>query len=218
MPYRRRRRYIKRRPKQSMKRIAKRVVDAAIEDKITSAALTTNFGSIGSSWTHQAFTNLATGTTAGTRVGRRIRVKSVLFYGTITGGALDTTTVEDYMNTIRVVIALWSKQQTFTSSDIGMSSVIQKDSYSNSQLIRKYYDKYIVLQQTQGHTGYIPGFKYFKYYKRFKTPIVITYGIENGTGTFLPDKWLTLSMISDSSVAPNPGFTHGYWKLRYEDA
>lgn len=200
-----------------VKRYVLKEIHKNIENKSQQSALVDNFGSISNSWSELVVCNPAEGTQENQRVGRMITIRSLEIKGIICNGASGTLTDDPY-NVVRVVVALWNGADV---SPLGggianINSPITKTYFSGGNLIRKYLDQYIPLEVTgtekgQGD-GYTPQLKQFKYYKKLN--IKLYYAANDQT---LYDKLLIVSMISDSSAVPHPGFVAGYIKVTFED-
>jgi len=208
----------------SVRRYVRNVLDRHVEDKFQSyniADAGTAFGSVGNAWQEFSVGLPAQGLTGATRVGRRIRLKYLKLYGIICQGSSGAL-LDDAYNATRIVVALWSGTSGTTplqTSAFPMGYPLMKmTSLPGNGLIRKYLDRYIALnsngtEKGQGD-GYVPGIRTFKWFKRF-TNLYINFADDTYT---YPDKRLQISMISDSSANPNPGFVTGHIVLCFEDA
>lgn len=209
--------------KKAMRDIAKRVVDANTEDKVMWQKLPTNFSSIGI-WNEQNICKPAQGTASNQRVGKKIKVKSIEIKGTIAAGS-SASALDDPYDTVRIIVATWNAANdtpmtTLEAATAGMiNSPVKKGVDDFALLIKKYLDKYIpltaVCTEKGAGDGYVPQLKTFKFYKRFKNGLPITFSDE---GVTYPEKRLCLSMGSDSVAIPHPGFTDGYVIVHFEDA
>jgi len=197
-----------------------RAIDKATEDKLVVKTLRTDMSSIPiTTWTEINLCNPAQGLTNSTRVGRRIKIKSLEFRGIIAGGANESA-FDDMYNTVRVVFALWN-----TTNDTPIGNALDRDyplqstTYTGAQkLIKKLYDKQIGFQvastEKAAGDGYAPEVKSIRFYKRFKN-LYIEYADDSTT---YPNKRLIMSCVSDSAAVPNPGFIGGYTFVKFEDA
>lgn len=195
---------------------ALRVADRLKADEYLSPGLITNFGSIGNSWTEvDLLAGLSLGLGNGQRDTRRVAIKSLTIYGVMEAG--------DANNTLRIIIGLWNRGISgafgtpLATSGSSMNSLITRDSEQETyRMVRKYYDKFKVLNYNGVTTtpADIANLRIFKYYKRFKKPIIIQY---SGTTAILANRTLMMHAISDSAAIPNPGFSYGYIKIRYEE-
>lgn len=201
------------------KREMYKAIHRNVENKIQYGSMLTKFNSIGNTWNEQIFNKIEQGPAVNKRIGNTITIKSIEFNGVITGGASGTF-IDDVYNMVRIVIALWDGND---DTPLGTASwsvdypLRRCLSPTGSTLIKKLYDKYIPLQSVgyDGTEGILPGVRKFKYYKYFKKGAKVTYS--DNTKDY-PDRRLIMSAISDSSVAPSPGFIAGYWVITYEDA
>jgi len=205
--------------RKSIVKVVKQQLDKAIEDKYSDDFLSNIWGSIGQSWIEKDVTAIVQGTTGSTRIGRRIRVKSLRIYGVISQGSNETL-ADDPWNIVRGVVGVYAGNGGLTpllTNTVSLASVLRKQTCQ--PLISKYMDKYIPLQvistEQGAGDGYTPQLKMFNFYKSFKN-LYITYAADGATIT--PDKRLMISFASDSSVITNPGFLTGYYTLTYEDA
>lgn len=218
MPYRRRyrRRYRKRTTAVSprVKRYVRKQVHRNIENKFSNTELTDSYTSIGSSWIETDLTALSQGDGVNQRSGNEIKTMGFSLNGVLVGGQVNLA-ADDKLNTVRIVLALWDSttQTPLADNSATISSYVSRRSNVGRGLIRKFMDKTIVLR-TPGRdsTGYLPSVRYLKFFKRIKT----TVRYYNNVITAANVK-LVLSIISDSSVVPNPGFTSGKFNLFWED-
>lgn len=205
----------------SVKKYVSRVMDKQIEDKIKTGSLQATFAILPNvAWSEYPITNVSQGIGKGGRIGNKIRVKSVEINGVIAQGSNELIT-DDAWNVMRIILGLYNGVNTpLTSANLSINDVMRTD-YSSAKgtLRQKYLDKYVplnVVSTEQGAgDGYTPQVKLFKYYKRFKRPILIEYADDAVT---YPNKALVLSMISDSVAVTHPGFINGWWCVTYEDA
>lgn len=225
MPYKRTyKRYQKKRYAPSVnRRIAQlaRKIDQNIENKQITVSLQATYGAITTNWTESDLTNISQGTGSANRIGRKIRIKSIEIKGVIANGDAETA-LDDPYNVVRCVIGLWAGPAGSTPLATALTTIqapIRKNLGTRNYLVTKFLDRYIPLTVTSTEKGagdgYTPMLKSFKYYKRFKTGILITYGDDT---TSYPDKRLILGMVSDSTAVPSPGFVVGYLVMTYEDA
>ena len=198
----------------------RRAIDTNVEDKHLSYNLDTLFPSVSNNWTEANVCNPDQGDTVSTRVGRRIRIKSISIRGILLGGVSDLST-DDVYNTVRIVIGLYqgTSNTPLAAGGQGYDNplIATSGTSAGQRLIKKYYDKYHAIQ-TCGKglsAGYAPVPREFEFYKRFFRPIVVTYG--DSTEDY-PSKALIMSMQSDSMAASNPGFVCGYVMCKFEDA
>lgn len=205
--------------KTNIKQIVRKELDKSIEDKIQYSNLG-NFVSVGNAWIENSLTDIAQGTELWNRIGRSIRLRSLEIRGALAQGSTETA-ADDAWNVIRIVVGLYSNKSItpLASGGATLNTPITPKLCSNGQLLRKFMDKYVALNVTcneQGAgDGYTPQVRTFKYFKKFKKPILINY---NGANLGDANKHLQIGMLSDSALAVHPGFVCGFWKLCYEDA
>lgn len=203
-----------------VKRYVHRAIARNIENKYAIGDLNAVFGSIPATWTEQVLVNPSQGVTPQTRLGNKIKIKSLEMKGVMAGGCAENV-LDDPYNVVRIVIGLYNGSDTtpLTDAPAVMDAPITTRLYSQAQLIKKYYDKYFhfnaVSVEKNGGDGYASNTVGFRYYKRFKKPLWITWGDDSTT---YPTKYLIMSALSDSGAVPHPGFIAGYWKVTYEDA
>lgn len=203
----------------SVKSYITKTLDKSIEDKHIVRNLT-DWNSISTSWSEFNMSSMAQGTGGEYRIGRRIKIKSLLIKGVLCSG-VNQTSLDDAYNVVRIVIGTF----TFGSGTTPLASyaiTINQpiDSTVGVAAVQKLYlDKYITLNCSTNEKGpgdgYAPVLKNFNYYKKFKKPIYINFADDTAT---TPNKRLFFSLISDSVAVPHPGFINGYIYMRYEDA
>jgi len=223
------RRFYRRRPyvPRSVRSYVRRVVSSNIENKRNVVRLDTTWGSVPSAWTEGVITRIPQGDHIFARVGRRINVRSIEIKGVITQGTSGLLP-DDAYNVVRIVLGLWSGLSTTNSAPLSASSLTISDpisSWNSSggtntyRLIRKYLDRYITFSSpsmmSDDGISLVPATRTFSYFKRFVKPMYIQFTSGDAESA---DRWFCLSMISDSSFAPNPGFASGYCLVTYEDA
>lgn len=202
----------------SFKRHAHRIITAAAEKKTLNSAVT-NFASLNNFWHEYLFGIVAQGTTGETRIGNKIAITSINI-NMILESAQTGTDMDDRSNVLRIVLALWDRdQQTtgvvtqLTDQSVTFNNPITHDVFPD--LKKKYVDKFILFTpKGVDGAGYLPNLRQFKYTKKFKKPLIITF--RNNAAT-APDQVLALSMLSDSVVVPHVGATSGWIRWHYTD-
>lgn len=188
-----------------------RTISRNVEKKFYPIQLTNEFSSISTTWVEEDTCAVAQGVSYGGRIGNKIRITSFELQGVI------STQAADNYNTIRIVLALW-EQGAGTSPlatlgnappTYGVDSPIKTKYGTKGLMLRKFWDKYILLEEGTGKS------KCLNYYKKFKKPIEIQYG--DNTTTY-PSKRLILSVISDSGAVTHPYMSAGYFITNFEDA
>lgn len=196
--------------------------DANQEDKRSLFYLQDTFASVGNAWIELLLNGPPQGTQAGNRTGNRIRLRSIELKGFLVQGSNELVT-DDAWNEFRMVLGLYSGASNVPLADAAVPLGGALDPAvmpARARLLRKYVDKWIPMNVTSTEQGagdgYTPSVQVVSYKKSFgKRGIVITFG--DDTTTYI-DKRLILSMTSDSAAVTNPGFTHGYVLVKYEDA
>ncbi|AUM61641.1 putative capsid [uncultured virus] len=211
-----------RKHRRSFRKRARALVAAAAEKKYFLSSFT-DFAALNNVWHEYLFGIMSQGVANGQRIGNRVEISSVNIRLTLesgnTGGVFD-----DSHETLRIVMAVWDRKDkdTTVSTQLeegtrrGFSDPITRTDMPG--LKRKLLDKFIhmVPQGTNmGDTGYTAVLKEFKYQKKFKKPIVITF---KDNTALRPDQVLALSMLSDSAVVPHPGAISGWVSWRYTDS
>lgn len=214
-----------RRTRRSIKRVVKRVLSQAAEKKIAIATLPAAFSSITSTWTERWLTSsIVLGTDDFQRIGRKIRVLSIEVHGTLQNGYGGAT--GDVWNQVRFHCGLWryntSVSNPLAADAITFNNPISKNGFGTTQmearLIKNYKDKTInfnpphTFDNAGAYQYTFPVVRSFKWYKRFKKPVVITY---DSAGN--PRSDILMAVMSDSLVASNPGFINGWLKIMYDD-
>jgi len=210
--------------KKHYRKPTKKSVTAIVKNQIAKSqewghftrSMVDEFGSVPNSWLeYDLCSQITEGDDVMNRQGREIRIGSLEIKGIMSAAAVGGVG-DDLVNQMRLCIALWNGSATtpLETSGVDLETPIMKSDLAGNQLIKKYVDKFIPLNTTcQGRAnGYVPEYKTFKYYKKFKEPIVVKFSSNAGT---YPDKKLMVSFISDSSAVTNPGFVSGYMNLRF---
>lgn len=213
-----RKRSVLKRSRAFAKRV-KKIVYSTAEKKIQSLDVGSLFSSVSVSPQEQALGQMSQGTSSITRVGRRIAIHSFVFRGTLVAGCTGVQATDDGYNRFRIVLGLYDGDYTVPLSTlgVGVDTPFNKILYGTDHLLRKYWDKHIILNTHADldGTGALPYPRIIHKVIKFKRPIIIT---TRDDTTFSPDKHLYLSMVSDSTAVPNPGFLSGaYAYIRYTD-
>lgn len=197
----------KQEPTMAIKKYVNNAIYKNMEFKYSACVITSIFSSIPTTWVESDLTSVNQGDTGVTRDGSQIQVHAVQIDAVLSNG--------DNRNTIRVILALWDHTSDSPLADnaAGIDSIIIKQNINGytDGMIRKYVDQYITF--TEPYDGG-DDIKRFKYYKRFKKPLLIRFS----TGGTTNSKRLILSMISDSGAVPNPGVINGHAHILFTDA
>lgn len=205
--------------KQVTKKWVKKQIEKDVEHKVITRSLRTSFGSVSTSWTEVDLSTMPAGTSSGLRIGRKVKLTSLEINGILGPGASETL-LDDAYNVFRIRIATYEGGGApMTAASIALDQPVRHDlSTAGPNLIKTYMDKYVPLNvaatEKGGGDGYAASLRKFKYYKKFKNPIEITFADETAT---YPNKRLIMSCLSDSGAAVNPGFSTGWILLRYTD-
>lgn len=197
-------------------------IDRHVEDKEFVLPLT-NYPSISTTWSEYSLFQPAQGTTVSTRIGNRIRMKSIQMYGVMAGGQSELLTDDPY-NVVRIVIAMYKGMSGVTplnSIGLDLNTPITRVSGSNlgSSIERVLYDRYVTFSvastEKGGGDGYTPTLRTVRYYKRMYKNNIVSFG--DNTITY-PDRRIIWSVRTDSAANPSPGFIAGYIRIKWEDA
>lgn len=204
----------------NIKSYVNRTMAKVVEKKHIIKNMVSSFGSIPSTWIESDMSTTPQGDGVSEHVGRSLLLKSLEIRGVVNSSAVGNI-LDDGWNVLRVIVGLFdgSVSTPLQTAGISFNDAYFKSVGGSANLIKKYMDRYIALPVTgveKGNgDGYTPGMKTFKYYKKFKKPIKITYS--DGTSNY-PDRRLIVACISDSGSVPHPGFVAGYMVARYVDA
>lgn len=206
------------------KKPAKKTITAIVKKEINKSqdwhfyqeTLPAVLGSVPNSWVEvDICPKITEGDDVTNRTGREIKIGSILIEGTYGPGAI-VSGADDPFNTMRIVVATFKGAVSATplqSAGVDLHSAILKKSVGGNLLNKLYLDKYLACNVTESvASGYVPEIKTFKYYKKFKNPIVVNYSSSAGT---YPDTKLFISMISDSVTVVNPGFFAGRYIIKF---
>jgi len=193
-----------------------RIPAAVPEIKMVTRTLSSIFPSVGTAWVENDIGNIGQGVTVFTRIGRRATLLYCEISGVLCQGDIGTT-LDDPYNTVRVVIGLYKSAVPVPLNTAGavINSPITKELSTNGLLIYKYIDRYIPMSaKCLGATaGYVPSTVSLNF--RFRIGQTVIYGADNAN---FADKVLVMSVISDSTVAPSPGFIAGYLRVGFRDS
>jgi len=192
---------------------------APAESKIINRSLSTYFPSISTTWSELDITNIGQGTTVQTRIGSQVHITTIRITGVIAQGSSQTA-LDDPYNVVRIVVGLYTAgglpSTPLLTAGATLNSPICSQSNTNGRLVRKFLDVYVPLHvvcvERDGGDGYVPSLKKFDYSVRVS--FRQTYGTDAAT---YPNHTVILSMISDSSAVPGPGFVAGRVETRFTD-
>jgi len=173
----------------------------------------TQFGAVSTTLTtYSCYSKLAQGASINQRIGLAIEPRSLTIEGTLQGGQSNLAT-DDSVNTFRVLIV--AGPPGVTPSSINVSSIIDVRSTPGVDVVLA--DRIVTLESpSRDGTGYMPAVKRFKLVitdlRKKIGPIYFT----GGAGT-VKNRELWICVVSDSAVAPSPGFINGALKFDYYD-
>lgn len=205
--------YSRRKSFKNFARKVRSVITRSNETKYSANYLPSVFPTISSTWSESNFTALAQGDDVfSQRQGRRIAVTGFYLIGTLQGGQSNLAT-DDRINTVRMVGWVADNSTPMATAGHPISDLIGKR--NNAGLIYKWCDRYFNLMSPgRDSTGYMPAIRHIKIYHKFKKPVIIDYSSTTGASW---NKAIGMSMISDSTLAPSPGFTVGQIRMMYKD-
>ena len=195
--------------RQSTRAIVRAPATYKTEVKMREATAVATFGSFSN--TGQVFTmaqNIVLGTDNNQRIGRKIVLTGFRIQGTLIGAQINGVADDPY-NAIR--ITCYTVKQGISGIAFGVNDIL--DAYHFNGLSTVYYDKRILLKvPAKDSTGYIPATRLVDIKIKFRKPITYD-AISN-----VAENEVFLQCVSDSAVAPNPGFVNGRVIGYFEDA
>jgi len=190
---------------------------AGTELKTQLLALPAGFNSVGSSWVESdVLALLAQGDDIGQRNGRRIYLRGLEIRG-ILAGAQSNIVTDDAYNNLRIVVARYTGTAggitPLGSSGGGVNFSGPVVPGYGQNCLQVYYDKTHSLQSPgRDSVGYIATAKPISI--KLKLNMLCTF---QGTGSGSNNDHIVVSCISDSLVAPNPGWTFYSAALHFTD-
>lgn len=178
------------------------------------------WGSISTTWTEIDFlAYIQQGQDYNARIGRQIDLQSITMKGTLHGGAIGTGGADDYYNGFRLTVYTHAGGKSGTGlTPLGTAGIVQSqkiDAGNVPGLLKILKDEYIGFTNRPYGAGLCAADHHeINFYHRFNPPLRVNYA---GTGLNWDQIGLYLACISDSTGVPNPGFTMGYWAIRYTD-
>lgn len=198
----------------AVKKYVKKTITNTAEDKFNSGLLSLSHATVSSSWIEKDLTELTQGTAANHRIGDEVMVNNVGFEGVMVGGQSNNS-LDDSRNIVRIVIAEWDGRVAtpLATNSATISDIIRKDEIVGKGLIRVLYDKvHLFTSYGRDSTGYMPTQKHIKFNKKLLKKIKYA----NASSTEAQTR-IIMSVISDSSLAPSPGFVQGRWYITFKD-
>ena len=198
----------------AVKKYVKKTITNTAEDKFNSGLLSLSHPTLSTSWIEKDLTELATGGAGNQRVGDEVMINNVGFEGVIVGGQSNNS-LDDSRNIVRIVVAEWDGRVStpLATNAATISDILRKDEIVGKGLIRVLYDKvHLFTSFGRDSTGYMPTQKHIKFNKKLLRKIKYASSTASEAQTRI-----ILSMISDSSLAPGPGFVQGKWYITFKD-
>jgi len=136
------------------------------------------------------------------RIGNRVHAFSLNLDAVVTGGQVNVIT-DDNRNTMRVVVSETVPGFTW-GGGLTLNSILDPRVFNG--LFRVLRDETIIMESPgRDSVGYLPAMHHFK----FRIPLNMDVNY-TGTGANVDSsRTFTLSIVSDSAVAPSPGFVSG---------
>lgn len=186
------------------------VVVRGTECKSYVEPLPTNFGSITSALTFRTASGvISTGTSYNQRIGRVVTLNRFTLTGILQGGQSNTA-VDDNHNVVRLILATY---RVGSVPSLSLNDIM--DPRVQDGLIRVYFDRTLTLRSpARDSTGYMPASQPVIFSVKLGKQLLYKGDGANAENT----EYLTLIALSDSGVAPSPGFISGYWNLRFTDS
>lgn len=179
--------------------------------------LPAGFNSVGSTWVESdLLSTLAQGDDIGQRNGRRIFVRGLEIRGVIAGAQSNIAT-DDAYNNMRIVVARYTgtagSLAPLGSSGGGVTLASPVIPGYGQNCLQVLYDKTHVLQAPgRDSVGYVATAKAISI--KLRLNVLCTF---QGTGAVTNNDHIVVSCISDSVLAPNPGWTYYSAALHFTD-
>lgn len=189
----------------TMYRIARSIVARNVESKQYYTDLAGSFNILNTTPAEVDTCHPVQGTGLQGRIGRQIKIKSIEIKAVFVGA--DATQV------FRLVLASCNGTTTTpfnTTYGVTTINALIKYNTMRNLLRKKYLDRFITMDTV--HETFI---KQFRYYKRFKKPILMTWGDDADA---YPNQRLILMCTSDSGAPAHPFVSQGWCCVTYEDA
>jgi len=184
------------------------------ELKLVVRSLVNEFPSISTSWSEEDIGNTGQGASVQTRLGRQIRLESCEVNGVLALGSTGAS-LDDPDDVVRIVVGLYRVSATpLAISGTTINSPITVDWATSGLMVAKFHDEYIPLYaHCPAGTGFAPSLKRVRF--SFEIGRKVVYGSDSSTNASV---LLVMSVISNSSTVPSPGFIAGYTIVRFSDA
>lgn len=177
------------------------------EVKFYSANLTSTWSSVSTTQvTLDATDAIASGTSWNQRIGTKVRILGIAITGALCGGQTSGVADDPY-NSFRMLITEQDYSGTVTATTPGYVTTAQSLNVDKIHACRD-----LILQSSgSDSTGYMPTSAWINW------PVTLNVLVKyNSAGH--PINSLKVTMVSDSSTTPNPGFTNGQWTIAFIDS
>jgi len=200
-------------PRSYTKDVIPSVIKGREVNQVNGALATCGFATIGTSIVSFDITKyVPAGTDFGTRTGRAIQLERVLLRGSLIGGQVNGA-ADESRNTIRLAMVVCSPfMPSIPGAAFNLNYPIDKRTWPT--LKRVLWDKTLLLRSPdRDSVGYLPAGLQVDVEIPVRE-IVNYYGATTG---YVSDNSVFLVAVSDSALAPNPGFTTGSITIEYID-
>lgn len=185
--------------------IKRRKTSQKTPDRELVQPLTLNFGSIGSAGNVYDITNnIPLGNDLYQRVGRLIQLSEIEIHGDLFGGQSNLGT-DDNRNVVRILILITNGLTT--AANLSNINAYVRPWHIDGVVSVLYQGRFVLRSSARDSVGYMPAGQLVHIVR--KTRQQITYS------PLTSNYHLLVHMISDSAIAPNPGFVSGYFRLRF---
>lgn len=192
----------------AVRSVVNRSIHRVIENKYLTYFPSTEFASVGTSWTLRIPFTPSTGTDIDDRIGRKATLRAFQFKGVLSGGQSNSI-ADDNSNVFRIVIGTCISGFSLAGFNVN-SALLSTDT---AGLLTKLRDEVIPLTSPgPDSTGYMPVQRKVDIY--IPMNMVVTWDSTTGTD------WNTnlfVACCSDSAAVPHPGFVQGIYRVTYED-
>ncbi len=181
-----------------------------VEVKRQTANLIDTWSSVGTTAVYSQIATLGQGLDITSRLGRKIMLRDLYIEGDIEGGQSNLA-ADDPHNAIRIVV--YRGTPTFSLIPaMGVDDFIGPE--DNQGVIDVLLDdRFLLSSPGKDSTGYISAMRHVRYH----VPLNCIQTYKGTAGSDLSGSCIYISMSTDSSVAPNPGFVNGRWLLTFTD-
>jgi len=186
---------------------------SASELKYYADVATASFTGISSSVSSMPlFAKLITGVGLNQRIGFSVTPRRFTLDGTVSGGQSNLAT-DDSTNTFRICVVVGAPG--VTPSGITVSSLLDPRSTVGVDAVLA--DRIFTLQSPgRDSTGYMPAVRRFSISIPLSSVGPILYS--SGAVSSVKNRDVFLCMVSDSALAPHPGFVNGAYRFDYFDS